>query len=106
MLLSLLTFTGSQKSLSQHTQVQQHHMNITAGPSAALAPVLGPAYPAASICQAERALPVPEPASLCAGLGAAAANQQCCSECPGGLCTFLRWGAAAAGAGKGRDCGI
>lgn len=83
MLHNLLTFTGSQKSLSQHTQVQQHHINITAWPSAALAPVLGTAraasrtaYPALSICQTERALgtrcinraPLPKQASLCAEL--------------------------------------
>lgn len=83
MLQNLLTFAGSQKSLSQHTQVQQHHINITAWPSAALAPVLGTAraasrtaYPAPSICQTERALgthctnraPLPKQASLCAEL--------------------------------------
>lgn len=83
MLRNLLTFAGSQKSLSQHTQVQQHHINITAWPSAALAPVLGTAraaartaYPAPSICQTERApgtrctnrAPLPKQASLCAEL--------------------------------------
>lgn len=83
MLHNLLTFTGSQKSLSQHTQVQQHHINITAWPSAALAPALGTAraasrtaYPAPSICQTERApgarctntAPLPKQASLCAQL--------------------------------------
>lgn len=43
MLHSPLTFTGSQRSLSQQMQVQQHHINIPAGPSAAPAPALGTA---------------------------------------------------------------
>lgn len=42
---NLLTFVGSQKSLSQHTQVQQHHINITVQPWAAPAPGTARAAP-------------------------------------------------------------
>lgn len=43
---SPLTLAGSHRSLSQHTQVQQHHINIPARPRAAPAPGTGGAAPA------------------------------------------------------------
>lgn len=89
MLHEPLTFTGSQKSLSQHTQVQQHHINITAWPAAALAPALGAALQPPAPCHASqmgRAL-LPKWASLCAQRSCAADANQVMLRAHCQLCT-------------------
>lgn len=108
MLHEPLTFTGSQKSLSQHTQVQQHHINITAWPAAALAPALGAALqpPAPRhASQTGRAL-LPKRASLCAQRSCAADANRVTLRAHCQLCTSPSDGVFALDAKKGWDCWI